>query len=268
MAEKKVSRTGSPAAAEAVPTTILDTIEDVRSPREIRWDNATTWPMIVLSLVFLVAYSVMILDDQPFRGSIDLIILGIITVTYIAFIVDFFVRMHLSEHRARFVRHNIIDLFSLLIPLLRPLLLLEYLGRIRIFSGGSGASLRARITIYAAGSAVLFIYVIALAVFACERHAPGATIVSFGDALWWAMCTVSTVGYGDVVPITIPGRIFAVMLMLGGVAIVGAATATIVSAMSERVVVARQRAVHYQRAVEEKHATKRPERSRTTPRPE
>jgi hypothetical protein len=58
------------------------------------------------------------------------------------------------------------------------------------------------------------------------------------------------------------------MLMLGGVAIVGAATATIVSAMNERVVVARQRAVHYQRAVDEKHATKRPERSRTTPRPE
>ena len=221
--------------------------------------------MIVLSLVFLVAYSVMILDDQPFRGSIDLLILGIITVTYIAFIVDFFVRMHLSEHRALFVRHNIIDLFSLLIPLLRPLLLLEYLGRIRIFSGGSGASLRARITIYAAGSAVLFIYVIALAVLACERHAPGATIVSFGDALWWAMCTVSTVGYGDVVPVTVPGRTFAVMLMLGGVAIVGAATATIVSAMNERVVVARQRAVHYQRAVDEKHATKEPTAPQSAP---
>ncbi|NBX23923.1 MAG: potassium channel protein, partial [Microbacteriaceae bacterium] len=230
MADKKVPRDTSKDAAAANPETILDTILDVRSAREIRWDNATTWPMIVLSLVFLVAYSVMILDDQPFRGSVDLVILGIITVTYVAFIVDYFVRMHLSEHRIRFVRNNIIDLFSLLIPLLRPLLLLEYLGRIRIFSGASGASLRARITIYAGGSAVLFIYVISLAVFACERHAPGATIVSFGDSLWWAMCTISTVGYGDMVPVTVPGRIFAVMLMLGGVAIVGAATATIVSA--------------------------------------
>ncbi len=262
MAEKKPERTSAAKeAAKAAPEdseTILDTIMDVRSPREIRWDNATTWPMIVLSLVFLVAYSVMILDDQPFRGTIDLFILAIITVTYIAFIVDFFVRMHLSEHRVRFVRNNLIDLFSLLVPLLRPLLLLEYLGRIRLFSGGSGSSLRARITIYAGGSAVLFIYVIALAVLACERHAPGATIVSFGDSLWWAMCTVSTVGYGDMVPVTIPGRIFAVMLMLGGVAIVGAATATIVSAMNERVVVARQRAVHYQRAVSNKQAKKNP----------
>jgi len=254
MADKKVPRDTSKDAAAANPETILDTILDVRSAREIRWDNATTWPMIVLSLVFLVAYSVMILDDQPFRGSVDLVILGIITVTYVAFIVDYFVRMHLSEHRIRFVRNNIIDLFSLLIPLLRPLLLLEYLGRIRIFSGASGASLRARITIYAGGSAVLFIYVISLAVFACERHAPGATIVSFGDSLWWAMCTISTVGYGDMVPVTVPGRIFAVMLMLGGVAIVGAATATIVSAMNERVVVARARAENGRRHAEAKKA--------------
>jgi len=254
MADKKVTRDTSKDAPAANTETILDTILDVRSAREIRWDNATTWPMIVLSLVFLVAYSVMILDDQPFRGSVDLVILGIITVTYVAFIVDFFVRMHLSEHRIRFVRNNIIDLFSLLIPLLRPLLLLEYLGRIRIFSGASGASLRARISIYAGGSAVLFIYVISLAVFACERHAPGATIVSFGDSLWWAMCTISTVGYGDMVPVTVPGRIFAVMLMLGGVAIVGAATATIVSAMNERVVVARARAEHGRRQAEAKKA--------------
>lgn len=254
MADKKVTRDASKDAPAENAETILDTILDVRSAREIRWDNATTWPMIVLSLVFLVAYSVMILDDQPFRGSVDLVILGIITVTYIAFIVDFFVRMHLSEHRVRFVRNNLIDLFSLLIPLLRPLLLLEYLGRIRIFSGASGSSLRARISIYAGGSAVLFIFVISLAVFACERHAPGATIVSFGDSLWWAMCTISTVGYGDMVPVTVPGRIFAVMLMLGGVAIVGAATATIVSAMNERVVVARARAEHGGRQAEAKKA--------------
>jgi voltage-gated potassium channel len=221
-------------------------IPEIRSPREIRWDNATTWPMIVLSLVFLVAYSIMILDDQPFQGRIDELILAIITVTYVAFIVDYFVRMHLSGHRMLFFRTNVIDLVSLAIPLLRPLLLLEYLGRLRFFRSGSGTSVRARLTLYTTGAAVLFIYVIALAVYACERHAPGATITSFGDAVWWALSTVSTVGYGDVVPVTIPGRTFAVMLMLGGIAIVGAATATIVSAMNERITRAHQRAARAQ----------------------
>jgi voltage-gated potassium channel len=232
-------RTGTPAHMEP-----HEVIPEYRSSREIRWDNATTWPMIMLSLVFLIAYSIMILDDQPFRGRIDEVILGIIGLTYVAFIVDYFVRMHLSGNRLLFFRKNGIDLVSLVIPLLRPLLLLEYLGRLRFFRTSSGASVRARLALYTSGAAVLFIYVISLAVYASERHAPGASITSFGDAVWWAMSTISTVGYGDVVPVTVPGRIFAVMLMLGGVAIVGAATAAIVSAINERVAKAHQRSAH------------------------
>lgn len=243
MAEKKVTRDAAPDVTDANP----DTVIDVRSPREIRWDNATTWPMVILSLVFLVAYSYWILDDQPFQGRVDIAVLLVMVFTYIAFITDFFVRLHLSGKRWRFVRANIIDLTSLLLPLLRPLLLLEYLGRLRWFRHNSGSSVRARIIVYATGSSILFIYVVSLSVYACERHAPGATIVSFGDAMWWAMCTVSTVGYGDVVPVTVPGRMFAVLLMLGGMAIVGAATATIVSAMGERISVASRRAQHYSR---------------------
>ena len=86
-----VERTGIPADTEP-----HEAIPEYRSSREIRWDNATTWPMIMLSLVFLIAYSVMILDDQPFRGRVDQVILGIIGLTYVAFIVDYFVRMHLA----------------------------------------------------------------------------------------------------------------------------------------------------------------------------
>ena len=238
---------------QSSPQETVEEIVDLRSPREVRWDNATTWPMIVLSLVFVVAYSVMILDDQPFRGRIDEVILGIIAITYVAFIVDFFVRMHLSGNRWRFVRLNLIDLTSLIIPLLRPLLLLEYLGRLPVFRRGSPTSVRARLLIYAIGSSALFIYVVSLAVYACERHAEGASITSFGDAIWWALSTVSTVGYGDVVPITVPGRFFAVILMIGGVAIVGSATAMIVSVVNERIAIARARATAYQRS----HATKK-----------
>jgi voltage-gated potassium channel len=240
-----------------------EVIPEYRSVREIRWDNATTWPMIVLSIIFLVAYSFMILDDQPFRGRIDEAILAIITLTYVAFIVDYFVRMHLSGNRALFFRKNGIDLVSLVIPLLRPLLLLEYLGRLSLFRTGSGTSVRARIALYTSGAAVLFIYVISLAVYACERHATGASITSYGDAVWWAMSTISTVGYGDVVPVTIPGRVFAVMLMLGGMAIVGAATATIVSALSERVGKAHQRAVRLER--ERQASTSKQEASKQAP---
>ena len=40
---------------------------------------------------------------------------------------------------------------------------------------------------------------------------------SYGDALWWAICTVSTVGYGDIVPITGLGRVIGAILIIFGV---------------------------------------------------
>jgi voltage-gated potassium channel len=55
------------------------------------------------------------------------------------------------------------------------------------------------------------------------------------------METISTVGYGDMVPVTVPGRIFAVMLMLGGMVIVGATTATVISYLNDRVQTAHKR---------------------------
>jgi voltage-gated potassium channel len=55
------------------------------------------------------------------------------------------------------------------------------------------------------------------------------------------METISTVGYGDMVPVTVPGRLYAVILMLGGMVIVGASTATIISYLNERVQKVRSR---------------------------
>jgi voltage-gated potassium channel len=60
-----------------------------------------------------------------------------------------------------------------------------------------------------------------------ERDAPKANITTIGDALWWAATTVTTVGYGDRYPVTTTGRIIAVTLMVVGIALVGAITASI-----------------------------------------
>ena len=85
-------------------------------------------------------------------------------------------------------------------------------------------------------------FFLALATLQAERDAPGANIVTFGDAIWWAIVTIATVGYGDLYPVTPLGRFYAVLLMAGGIAIVGTASATIISYLNERVAGLRHRA--------------------------
>jgi voltage-gated potassium channel len=69
----------------------------------------------------------------------------------------------------------------------------------------------------------------AWAVLLFERHAPGSNIHSYGDSLWWAVVTVTTVGYGDRFPVTPGGRAVAVVLMLIGIGLIGVLTATVAS---------------------------------------
>ena len=99
----------------------------------------------------------------------------------------------------------------------------------------AGDAVRGRIAIYTASRVILLIYVASLAILDKERDQPGATINSFGKALWWSINTVTTVGYGDVFPVTVAGRVIAVLLMLGGISLVGVVTASLASWIVQRV---------------------------------
>lgn len=206
-----------------------------RSEREIEWERYTTVPMIILSFLFILSFSILILDDLKFFAPIERVLIGVIIVVWATFWVDYIVRFALSPNKRSFFRHNLIDFASLVIPFVRPFLLLMYLARLRYFRGKTGASLRARVIAYLVSFSIMYIYVVSVFVYQAERNAPGATITSFGDAVWWAMETISTVGYGDMIPVTVAGRIYATLLMLGGMLIVGATTGTVVSSLGERI---------------------------------
>lgn len=85
------------------------------------------------------------------------------------------------------------------------------------------------------GAVVLLIFVAALAILDAERGKPDANITSFSDAAWWAMTTITTVGYGDRFPVTGTGRLVAAAMMVAGIALLGVVTASVAAWFVERV---------------------------------
>jgi len=209
--------------------------------RRAAWEAATSTPLVVLSLVFIACYSIQVIDTElPGEATVALTVT--IGVIWALFAADYLIRLALATDKKQYFRSTLLDLLSVIIPVFRPFLLLGHLKGIPYFRRHSGSSVRLRLIIHAALFVVLFVYSISLAVLAAERGAPGANIESFGDAIWWACVTMTTTGYGDYVPVTVLGRVLAVILMFGGISIVGVSTATIVSYLNERI--GRQRTGH------------------------
>jgi len=77
--------------------------------------------------------------------------------------------------------------------------------------------------------AVSTVFMSAFLVLEAECNVAGAKIKNAGDALWWAVTTVTTVGYGDRFPVSTEGRMLAVLLMLTGISLVGVITASVAS---------------------------------------
>ncbi|MEY2899901.1 MAG: hypothetical protein RL247_67 [Actinomycetota bacterium] len=71
----------------------------------------------------------------------------------------------------------------------------------------------------------LLMFTSAVSVLEAERGAEGANITTFGDAVWWALASVTTVGYGDRFPVTDEGRYIATFLLVVGIGLFGSLTA-------------------------------------------
>ena len=198
-----------------------------------RWQSLSDWPLIGAAVLFLAAYSWQVLGDLH-GVEWDLAEL-VMTLTWVLFTVDYVVRLVLAEHRLKWFGRHLLDLAVVALPILRPLRLIRLVTVLAIFQRVAGKTLRGKVVVYVAGSTVMLVYVASLAMLEAERPAPDAKIITFGDALWWACTTITTVGYGDLFPVTATGRCIAVGLMLGGIALIGTITASVAAWLVQKV---------------------------------
>jgi voltage-gated potassium channel len=183
-------------------------------------------PLIVVPLTLDLSPAV---EDSLF--AVDWLIWGV-------FAADLGVRTYLAPDRRQYLTSHWYDVLVVAIPFLRPLRVLRSVRLIRLARLTWAASLVTKIGATALrvgrrnglgvvlGVSLVLLFVAAALVFAFERNGDGS-IDNFGTALWWAVTTITTVGYGDTFPVTNEGRVIAVFLMILGITLFGFLTANV-----------------------------------------
>jgi voltage-gated potassium channel len=194
-----------------------------------KYKTVTELPLMALGFIYLALYSVEVLTDQ---AGLPLLALeaGSEVILWI-FVLDLLIRI--SAHGRRlltvsgalsFVTENWLALLSVAVPAFRSLRFL----RVLIVLRGFAPYLKTRfehVGFIVSVTLPLVLYVSALSVFEAEKDAEGSNILSFGDAFWWSLVSVTTVGYGDHFPVTPEGKSTAVFLMFVGIGLFSALTA-------------------------------------------
>ena len=189
-----------------------------------RIERLTELPLLLLAFVMIpvllgpLLWELSARDNALFR-ALDVFI-------WATFAADYAIKLLVAPNRWGYLKSHWLEALVVAAPFIRPLLI------VRVFLFGSRALLGTRrllnvdfLLVYALGMVVIAATVVTTA----ERGHD--TIDTFPDALWWSIVTVTTVGYGDMTPVTPTGRAMAAFLMLTGIGLFGGLTANLASAM-------------------------------------
>ena len=163
------------------------------------------WILTVLAIAFLITYSypAFVTDVSPSSQSM---LDGIQWVSWIAFAGDLLFGIYKSSDKIQFLKKHPLEVLAVALPFLRPLRLLRFIsfGTLVFEKVNLGKSIA--ITFKVIVTALFLTYLAGIEITMAERGKPGATIQSVGDGFWWAITTLTTVGYGDIYPTTTEGR--------------------------------------------------------------
>lgn len=133
--------------------------------------------------------------------------------------IDMAIRSTLAGRHVRYLVNHPIGVASVIFPPVRLIFSIR-LVRSMFRRGNLGRFLLAAALLVANGAIIVYLF---------ERHAPHSNIHTLGESLWWSAVTVTTVGYGDFFPVTVPGRITACFIMGTGLLTLAVLTAQVAS---------------------------------------
>ena len=201
----------------------------VRADLHERLRRVTDLPMLILSIAFIVVI-VWPIADPHLNSTVRDVLSAVDDGLWAAFALEYAALVFTAPNRQRYVVSHVPDLLMVLLPMLRPLRMLRVLRLTSVAASGAQRSrhlLISRAPLYAAGLAALAVVSAAVMELNAEQHAAGARIDTMGDAMWWAIATITTVGYGDFYPVTAAGKVIAAALMLTGIGLLGVITASV-----------------------------------------
>lgn len=194
----------------------------------------------ILITFSILTYGILILQNSV--GSThsfmeqDLVLIDMGFILF--FIGEYLIRLYLSPNKWKFIKTNWFDLVAM-IPLdtfFRMARIMRIIRVIHLFRRSFILS-----TFFRSKEIKLSLIIVSLIVlwgatgFYFVEHQINENITSYFDAIWWAIVTTTTVGYGDISPLTIGGRMIAIVLMLTGIGLIGSVTASVASHFIESI---------------------------------
>jgi voltage-gated potassium channel len=201
-----------------------------------RYRDLVELPLLLLA----VALIPLLLTPLVFQlnDAAERILVAVDWFIWALFAADYLIGLALAPRRWRYIRTKWAGLLLVVLPFLRPLRIVRsaravrLLRLTRVVAALSRTRQAARRLLvahqlhYVLLTSLVLVVACATLVYALEAD-HGGPIDSFPQALWWAITTVTTVGYGDAVPVTAPGRGVAAFLVITGIALFGVVTANL-----------------------------------------
>jgi voltage-gated potassium channel len=178
------------------------------------FEARTQVPLDLLALVTLWLTVV-----PPWDFGHDVVVYAARLCLSLVYAVDLGIRSALARRHVHYALAHPVALASVVFPPVRVIFSLR-LARSMFRRGHLERFLVTALLLVCNGAAIAYLY---------ERHAPGSNIHTLGESVWWSLVTVTTVGYGDYTPVTVPGRITACCIMGIGLVTLAVLTAQVAS---------------------------------------